>query len=213
MAAGSKRADSILIPTQCDILQIIAIKKDAPQCCMNENTKRSIRESYDRVAEAYAHHYYRELEHKPVDRELLNRFAGKVAQVGDVCDLGCGPGHIARYLRDAGTTVFGMDLSPQMIAQARRLNPEIPFREGDMTALDIPDATLGGIVAFYGIVNIPRESLPIVFREMERVLQPGGTLLLSFHIGDEIVRPESLLGQPVAMDFFFFRPSSIRQYM
>ena len=180
---------------------------------MNDSTKQSIRESYDRLAEEYANHFHRELEHKPLDRELLDRFAGRVRQFGEVCDMGCGPGHIARYLHDAGTAVFGLDLSPQMIAQARRLNPNIPFREGDMTALDIPDDTLAGIAAFYTIVNVPKESLPIVFREMERVLQPAGTLLLSFHIGDEIVHPDSLLGQPVSMDFFFFQPASIQQYL
>ena len=178
---------------------------------MTGNTKQSVRESYDRLAEEYAQHYYRELENKPIDRELLDRFAGKVRQLGKVCDLGCGPGHIARYLRDAGATVFGLDLSPQMVGQARRLNPDISFREGDMTALDIPDDTLAGIVAFYSIVNLPEESLPTVFTEIERVLQPGGALLLSFHIGDEIVHPDALLGQPVSMDFFFFQPSSIRQ--
>jgi ubiquinone/menaquinone biosynthesis C-methylase UbiE len=180
---------------------------------MTENAKQSVQESYDRLAEAYAHHFHRELEHKPLDRELLDRFAGSVRQLGEVCDMGCGPGHIARYLSDTGTTVFGLDLSPQMIAQARRLNPHISFREGDMTALDIPDDTLAGIAAFYSIVNMPKESLPIVFREMERVLQPGGMLLLSFHIGDEIVHPDNLLGVPVSMDFFFFQPASIRQYL
>src|SRR5262252_7073331 len=136
---------------------------------MDENTKQSIRESYDRLSEEYARHDHRELD-KPMDRQLLNRFAGKVKQLGKVCDVGCGPGHIARYLRDAGATVFGVDLSPQMIAQARRLNPDISFREGDMAALDIPDDALAGIVAFYSIVNLPQESLPTVFGEMERVL-------------------------------------------
>jgi ubiquinone/menaquinone biosynthesis C-methylase UbiE len=178
---------------------------------MNESIKQSVRESYDRLAQEYAHHYYRELESKPLDRELLDRFAARVRQLGQVCDMGCGPGHIARYLREAGATVFGLDLSPQMITQARRLNPDISFREGDMTALDIPGATLAGIVAFYSIVNVPKESLPTVFQEMERVLRPEGVLLLSFHIGDEIVHPDSLLGQPVSMDFFFFQPSHIRQ--
>ena len=180
---------------------------------MTGNTKQSIRESYDRLAEEYAHHYYRELENKPMDRELLDRFAGNVRQLAPVCDLGCGPGHIARYLHDAGATVFGVDLSPQMIAQARQLTPDISFREGDMTALDMPDDTLAGIVAFYSIVNLSEESLPTVFGEMERVLRPGGVLLLSFHIGDEIVHPDTLLGQPVSLDFFFFQPPSIREYL
>src|SRR5215813_2776141 len=150
---------------------------------------RSVRESYDRLADEYTCRIFHELQHKPFDRRVLDRFAAETAGKGNVCDLGCGPGHVARYLRDAGTTIFGLDLSRRMIAQAQRLNPDISFREGDMTALEIPDATLAGIIAFYAIVNTPKESLPSVFREMKRVLRPGGLLLLAFHIGDETLHP------------------------
>jgi SAM-dependent methyltransferase len=144
---------------------------------------------------------------------VLNRFAAQVRQGGDVCDLGCGPGQVARYMRDAGAAIFGIDLSPRMIEQARQLNSDIPFREGDMMALDIPDATLAGIVAFYAIVNTPKESLPSVFQEMERVLKPGGLLLLAFHIGDETLHPNELWGRAVSMDFFLFQPSVILHYL
>jgi len=75
---------------------------------------------------------------------------------GEVCDMGCGPGHVARYLRDVGATVFGLDIAPRMVEQARQLNPHISFREGNMMALDIPYRTLSGIAAFYAIVNIPK---------------------------------------------------------
>ena len=61
-----------------------------------------------------------------------------------------------------------------MLVQARQLNADISFREGNMMALDVPDGTLAGIVAFYAIVNIPKDSLPLVFREMHRVLKPDG---------------------------------------
>jgi ubiquinone/menaquinone biosynthesis C-methylase UbiE len=82
-----------------------------------------------------------------------------------------------------------------------------------MMALDLEDEKLAGIVAFYAIVNIPEKSLPTVFAEMLRVLQPGGRLLLSFHIGDEVVRPDELFGEPISMDFFFFRPLTIRRFL
>jgi ubiquinone/menaquinone biosynthesis C-methylase UbiE len=127
--------------------------------------------------------------------------------------MGCGPGHVARYLRDAGTTVFGLDLSTKMLEQARRLNPDISFREGNMMALDLEDRTLAGIAAFYAIVNIPKESLPLVFREMDRVLRPGGMLLLAFHTGDEVLQEKELWGRPISMDFFLFQPSAIREYI
>src|SRR6266436_2322273 len=180
---------------------------------MDDDATQSIRESYDRVADEYALRIFNELQHKPLDRELLNRFANEIAGRDAVCDMGCGPGQVARYLRDAGTTVFGLDLSPQMIETARRLNPDISFREGNMMTLDLQDGTLAGIAAFYAIVNIPEGSLPLVFREMERVLQPGGLLLLAFHAGDQVLHEDELWGLPISMDFALFQPSAIRHCM
>jgi SAM-dependent methyltransferase len=171
---------------------------------------QSIRESYDRLAGEYARRLFNELHRKPLDRELLDRFAAQVVGRGEVCDMGCGPGQVARYLRDAGATVFGLDLSPRMLEQARHFNPDISFREGNMMSLNLPDGTLAGIVAFYAIVNIPKESLPSVFRELWRVLQPGGVLLLAFHCGDEILHEDELWGRPISMDFFLFQPPAIR---
>jgi ubiquinone/menaquinone biosynthesis C-methylase UbiE len=180
---------------------------------MNKRTD-SVRESYDRVAAAYAEHYANELLHKPFDREVLSRFAAEISDSGAVCDMGCGPGHIARYLRHRGlTNISGLDLSPEMVEQARRANPDIPFQVGNMLALDLPDQSLAGIVAFYAIVNTPPDSLPIVFREMYRVLQNDGRLLVSFHRGEEVVHPDELLGQPISMEFFFFRPSEVTKQM
>src|SRR5579864_4043355 len=177
---------------------------------MTGNITQSIRESYDRLADEYARRIFNELQGKPLDRELLNRFAAQVAGRGDVCDMGCGPGHVARYLRDAGASVFGLDLSPAMLEKARKLNPDIPFREGNMMALDIPHGTLAGIAAFYAIVNIPKPSLPVIFREMARVLRPGGLLLLAFHVGDEVLQEEELWGHMLTMNFLLFQPTEIR---
>ncbi len=154
-----------------------------------------------------------ELLSKPLDRELLNRFGAEVQGQGEVCDMGCGPGHIARFVRDSGVSVFGLDLSPGMVEQSRKLNPDIAFYVGDMMALNLRDDSVAGIVAFYAIVNIPAGSLPTIFQEMLRVLKPGGLLLLSFHIGDEIVCPDEILGVRTSMDFFFFQPIDIRQQL
>jgi SAM-dependent methyltransferase len=177
---------------------------------MSDNHTQSIRQSYDRLADEYARRMFNELQHKPLDRELLNRFAAEVVGRGEVCDMGCGPGQVARYLRDAGATVFGLDLSPGMVEQAQQFNPDISFREGNMTLLDLPDGALAGIAAFYAIVNIPKESLPPIFREMQRVLQPGGLLLLAFHLGDETLHVDELWGRPISMDFFLFQAPAIR---
>ncbi|HWE84530.1 MAG TPA: class I SAM-dependent methyltransferase [Terracidiphilus sp.] len=161
----------------------------------------NIRTSYDRVADAYAAAIFDELKDKPFDRDVLQRFARETGG-GTVCDLGCGPGQVARFLQEAGANVFGLDLSSGMVAEARRLNPGIEFREGDMLSLPLADASLAGITAFYAIVNLPAGLRPQVFREMARVLQPGGLLLLTFHIGGEVLGVKELWGRPITMDFY-----------
>src|SRR5437764_3959569 len=140
--------------------------------------------SYDCAATAYAETLYSELTGQPLDRHLLNRFAEEVRGKGLVADLGCGPGHIAKYLHDQGAEVLGIDLSPEMIRCAARIEPTLRFQVGDMRSLDLPDAGLAGIVAFYSIVHFEPAELPEVLREFRRVLSPGGVLLIAFHIGD-----------------------------
>jgi ubiquinone/menaquinone biosynthesis C-methylase UbiE len=178
---------------------------------MDERTLHAIQKSYDGIADEYARHLYSELDNKPLDRELLTRLATRVKGKGAICDMGCGPGHIARFLHDQQTNVFGLDLSSRMIEEARRLNPEISFRQGNMLALDLTHASLAGIATFYAIVNLPRQARPQVFREMARVLKPDGLLLLGFHIGDETLQPDALWGRPVSMDFYFFPPHAIQR--
>jgi ubiquinone/menaquinone biosynthesis C-methylase UbiE len=183
---------------------------------VNQNDLHIIRiicDDYDKLAEDYARNIYDELRHKPLDRALLDRLAASLRGRGEICDMGCGPGQVARYLKDAGAEVFGLDLSRGMLEQARKLNPDIRFREGNMLALDLPDESLAGIAAFYAIVNLPKEVLPQVFREMARVLKPEGHLLLAFHAGDETLQEKELWGHRIAMDFLLLPPVGIREQL
>jgi SAM-dependent methyltransferase len=164
----------------------------------------AIAQSYDRLAAPYADHFYDELRHKPLDRALLAAFAELVGPDGAVADIGCGPGQIARDLHVRGLRTIGIDLSPEMIALARRLVPDIDFRVGSMLSLELPDASLAGITAFYAIVHLEPDELVVAFREFRRVLRPGGVVLLSFHIGTERVKRDELLGASVDLEFVFF---------
>jgi ubiquinone/menaquinone biosynthesis C-methylase UbiE len=169
--------------------------------------------SYDRLAEEYARRMLHELDHKPLDRQLLDRFAQQVMGNGRTADLGCGPGQIARYLHDQGVDAFGIDLSPGMVALARQAHPGMEFRQGDMHALPLPDNSLAGIAAFYSIIHIPRADVTAVLKEIRRVLQPSGMLLLSFHHGAEIRHFDELWEQPVQLDFIFFERDEMRGYL
>ena len=181
---------------------------------MSQERVIEVSSTYDGVAEEYASLMYGELESKPMDRALLDRFAISVGTQGVICDLGCGPGQIARYLKERGARVCGMDLSRGMIECARRLNPGIEFHEGDMRELPVPDNTWAGIASFYSIVNLTRGEVAQSLCEMGRVLAPGGQLLLAFHIGDDTLhREENLWGSGLSLDTTFFRLRTVTDYM
>ena len=142
-----------------------------------------VQSAYDRVAENYAEQFRDEMDRKPFDRKMLDWLAEKVGDLGVICDMGCGPGQIARYLNAHGVKVCGVDLSSEMVRQAKSLNPQIPFQQGDMFALsDVADNSYGGIAAFYSIVNLPRPSVVPALQELRRVLSLNGVLLLAFHV-------------------------------
>jgi SAM-dependent methyltransferase len=168
---------------------------------------------YDLAADEYARRIYDELQHKPLDCRLLDRFAESVRRDGIACDLGCGPGQIARYLHRRGIQVCGMDLSAGMVEQARQLNPGIEFNQGDMRALAVKDNTWAGIAAFYAIVHLAPHDLVQALREMLRALVPGGRLLLSFHIGEDTVQVEDLWDSGAALEFHFSRVETVTSYI
>jgi SAM-dependent methyltransferase len=169
------------------------------------------RAGYNRVADEYAARFGDEMARKPFDRKLLDWLIEKVDGRGPICDLGCGPGQIARYLHSRGALACGIDLSPEMVAHARRLNPDILFHIGDMLALtEVADAAFGGIAAFYSLIHIPRSQIGQALRELRRVLRPGGVLLLAFHLGEQTVHLDEWWGRPVDLDFNFLLTGDIK---
>ena len=145
-----------------------------------------VRVSYDEVAVSYADQLRDVLSGEPYLRAALALFADMVCASGGgpVADLGCGPGHVTAHLHGLGIDAFGIDLSPAMIGVARRDHPGVRFEVGSMTDLDLPDASVAGLLAFWSLVHMPDEAVPAVFGQFRRVLRPGGPLLLGFHVGD-----------------------------
>lgn len=133
--------------------------------------------------------------------------------MGPICDMGCGPGQIARYLNHQGVKTLGVDLSTTMVAEAQRLNPEIHFHQGNMLSLPDSDEVWGGIAAFYCIIHIPREQIVQVLLEMKRVLKPGGMLLVTFHIGTEIKHLDEWWEKPINLDFAFYLPPEMEGWL
>ncbi|MFJ8083257.1 class I SAM-dependent methyltransferase [Streptomyces sp. NPDC096205] len=173
----------------------------------------AVRESYDTVAAAYAALVKSPAELDPLSRGMLAAFAESVRADGrgPVADVGCGPGKVTAHLAALGLTVFGVDVSPRMIELARAAHPGLRFEVGSMTALDLADSSLGGLLAYYSTHHTPPEVLPRVFAEFRRTLTPGGRLMLAGHAGDgERRRPTHAYGGlPVSYESHLLPPDRL----
>ena len=169
------------------------------------------RDSYDVLAAEHAEVVASGLDDRPLDRALFAAFAEMVQAGGNrtVVDVGCGPGRVTILLSRLGLDASGIDLSPGMVALARRTYPQLRFEEGSMLALDLPDASLGGLLAYYSIIHIPWEQRPQVFTEFHRVLAPGAVLMLVFQIGDDRGHRTEFLGTPVSVDWYRQQPDEV----
>ena len=161
------------------------------------------RATYDTVARRYADEIAGELDGKPLDRAFLDRFADLVRDQGHVVELGAGPGHVAAYLQQRGVDISALDLSEQMVEEARRLFPRLQAVVGDMLDLPYVNGSLAGVVAFYSIIHFDDTQLERAFEEMARVLRAGGYAALAFHVGDETVHREQWWDMPVVLDARF----------
>ena len=175
----------------------------------------AVRAAYDTVAADYAALLADELDRKPWDRATLVAFAEFVLADGGgpVLEVGCGPGRIAAHLHGLGLDASGVDLSPRMVEEARRAHPGLMFSVGSMTAMDRPDGSLAGLVAWYSIIHLPPEHHPALFGEFRRVLAPGGRLLLAFQAGDERVHLQHAYGHAIALDAYRLSPWHVTAHL
>lgn len=158
------------------------------------------REAYDAAAPAYAELFRDTLRDSPLDRAILGAFAEYVGAGGDgqVADLGCGPGHVTAHLDALGLAAFGVDASPAMIGSARQAYPGLRFDVGAMAALDIADGVLGGVLSRWSVIHTPPPELPFILAEFNRVLAPGGHLLLGFWASEGTSHPTQGFAHTVA---------------
>jgi SAM-dependent methyltransferase len=179
----------------------------------------AVRSSYDALAERYAEEIGDELIGKPVDRALYGCFAELVRELSGagrpVGDVGCGPGHVSRYLAGLGLPVVGVDISPGMVRVARLRHPHLRFEVGALAGLPAGDGEWAGAVAPYSIIHLDRDGRRAGFAELARAVAAGGWLLVSFHVSDgeadagQVRRLTSFWDTPVELDLHFLDPTEV----
>lgn len=139
--------------------------------------------AYDARAEEYVERLGSIAQMAPQDRSTIQTW--RDATTGRILDAGSGPGHWTDELSDGGRReVLGVDATPRFVASARQRFPDVPFAVGDLTALPVATASVGGVLAWYSVIHTPPAGVPAVLAEVARVLVPGGSLLLGFFDGD-----------------------------
>jgi tRNA-Thr(GGU) m(6)t(6)A37 methyltransferase TsaA len=164
------------------------------------------RRSYDVVAGRYDREIGGELAAKPFDRALLAALE-ELCAGGVVADIGSGPGHVAAHFAASGVPVAAVDLSPAMCSLA--CGRGVPAAAADMVALPLRSDGVAGLVCWYAVIHLDASQRAAAYREMRRVLRPGGHALLSFHVSDadtvagDAKRLSEWWGQPVELTFRF----------
>lgn len=97
-----------------------------------------------------------------------------------------------------------------MIDHARRLHPGLRFAVASATRLDLDAGSLGGILGWWSLFNLPREILPEVLSSFARALVPGGHVLIGTHVGTgDVARTEAYGGVPVMWTTHLWQPAQL----
>ena len=145
---------------------------------------RNVRHAYDTVAEEYAARLPDTRAEAALDLAMVDALAAAAGPAeARVLDAGCGAGRMSRYLADRGCAVEGVDLSPGMVAMARRDHPDLCFVVGALSALPYADGRFDGVMLWYSIIHTPPNGQARIAEEAARVVRPGGHVLVGFQSG------------------------------
>jgi len=110
-----------------------------------------------------------------LDPAMLARLDGRT--FSSALDVGCGEGRFCRLLRTCGVDAVGLDPTAALIAEARSRDPKGRYLRGRAEDMAFASESFDLVVSYLTLIDIP--GLEAAIREMNRVLTPGGTLLIA----------------------------------
>ncbi len=140
---------------------------------------KTLAATYDRIARDYAEDH----RHDTWSLAMVERFIQLLPKRARVLDAGCGPGWEARRFAGAGFRVSGIDISPKLIALAKRNVPRGRFVVADLRSLSFTARTFDGVCAKASLLHLPRRDVPCALREFRRVLKRRGLLCIAVKEG------------------------------
>lgn len=119
---------------------------------------------------------------QPPPADLYALLETHLVPYGKTAEIGCGNGRDAAWLAAHGYEVTGFDAAGGMLAEARRLHPQIAFREASLPTLETIDEHFDNVVCETVIMHLPAESIRLAVDNLQRILRPNGVLYLSWRV-------------------------------
>ncbi len=161
-----------------------------------------IRAAYGALAASYADALVTELAELPFESWLLRRVV-ELAGGAPVIEVGSGPGHVTAFLAEAGADAAGLDLTPQMVDEARRRYPDVAYEVGDLRRLMRPSHHdgWGAVLGWYSLIHLAASELPDAVAALTRPLRSTGWLVIAMHCGAEVRTVNDWFGHEVDLDY------------
>ncbi len=169
-----------------------------------------VRAAYAAVAVSYAEQFCDELAGLPFESWLLRRVVD-LADGAPVIEVGTGPGHVAAFLAEAGADATGLDITPEMVDQARCRYPGVSYQVADLRRLMRPTTHdgWGAVLAWYSLIHLAASELPAAIASLARPLRANGWLVLALHTGAEVRTVTDWFGHEIDLDFVLHDPAEI----
>ncbi|MCY3410966.1 MAG: class I SAM-dependent methyltransferase [Candidatus Heimdallarchaeota archaeon] len=173
------------------------------------------RDAYNKLASTYHKLFKNEMDEKPYDQAILDKFAEFLPSKARILDAGCGPSAQigAYYLQNRQFEHHGVDISDECIRIATEYQPKIHLKRMDMMQMEYPDGFFDGIISFYSIIDTPKFAIPLIISEFHRVLKDRGMLIIVVKAGEEEGYIDKVLDIPVKLFFATFTEQELRGYL
>ncbi|HEY3089845.1 MAG TPA: DUF480 domain-containing protein [Jatrophihabitantaceae bacterium] len=169
-----------------------------------------VRAAYAAVAASYAEEHWDDLAGLPFESWLLRRVV-ELSDGAPVIDVGTGPGHVAAFLAEAGAHATGLDVTPEMVDEARRRYPGVTYQVGDLRRLMRPASRdgWGAVLAWYSLSHLAASELPAAIGSLTRPLRANGWLVLALPTGAEVRTLTDWFGHEIDLDFVLHDPAEV----
>lgn len=147
-----------------------------------DDPKEIVRNGYDQVADRYLD-WIGSWSSGPRARYLA-RALELIPSGASVLEIGCGAGLPVTAALAQHRRVLGVDISPIQVERARVNVPGAGFVEADATTLQLPDASVDAVVAFYALGHVPRGDQAALLDRIAAWLRPGGVFVASMGATD-----------------------------